>query len=277
MDKDEDIAKWFKEELDKHGYSFQDAIAKATLEIDSVAGWSPWAPELPVEVQGDHTRIDFVLTNGSGNVHLVCECKRSNPALSNWCFAETWFKSTSSLFHKAYAESIKDVGVGVLRSTIKELAPSENLYQIALEVKSAQKGDDSSDGRGQIEKAATQVCRQLNGLVEFFYKYSVLMRGRKEIAFVPVVLTTARLWTTTFDLSNADLHSGKLNIDTLPVVETPWLWYQYHQSPGLKHSGPVGHTSERIEDILFYEFVRPIAIVTPKGLEAFLRSRMWSA
>ena len=186
-----------------------------------------------------------------------------------------WFKSNNSLFRKAYAESITDIGQGVLRSQIKELAPTENLYQIAVEVKSEQKGDSDSDGRGQIEKAATQVCRHLNGLVDFFYKHTVLMRGRKQAAFVPVVLTTANLWTTEIDLSSADLQSGKLNIEELPVHEASWLWYQYHQSPGLKHSGPVNHTSEKIDDILFYEFVRPIAVVTPKGLEKFLQSRMW--
>lgn len=182
------VAKWFKEELDKHAYSFQDAIAKAATQVKSVACWSPWIPELPVEVQGAHTRIDFVFTNASGSVYLVYECKRSNQAFSNWCFAQTWFNPNNSLFRKAYAESITDIGEGVLRSQIKELAPTENLYQIAVEVKSEQKGDSDSDGRGQIEKAATQVCRHLNGLVDFFYKHTVLMRGRRQAAFVPVVL-----------------------------------------------------------------------------------------
>lgn len=269
------VAKWFKEELDKHAYSFQDAIAKAATQVKSVACWSPWIPELPVEVQGAHTRIDFVFTNASGSVYLVCECKRSNPALSNWCFAQTWFNPNNSLFRKAYAESITDIGQGVLRSQIKELAPTENLYQIAVEVKSEQKGDSDSDGRGQIEKAATQVCRHLNGLVDFFYKHTVLMRGRRQAAFVPVVLTTANLWTTEIDLSGVDLQYGKLNIEELSVHEASWLWYQYHQSPSLKHSGPVNHTSEKIDDILFYEFVRPIAVLTSKGLEQFLQSRMW--
>ncbi|MEK6804648.1 MAG: hypothetical protein AABZ34_18600 [Nitrospirota bacterium] len=271
------VAKWFKEELDKNGYSFQDAIARAASQVGfgSMTYWEPWIPELPVEVQGAHTRIDFIFTNPSGSVYLVCECKRSNPALSNWCFAQTWFKSSNSLFGKVYAESITDVGQGVLRSQIKEFASAENLYQIAVEVKSEQKGDSESDGRGQIEKAATQVCRHLNGLVNFLYTHTVLMRGRQQAAFVPVILTTANLWTTEIDLSSADIQSGKLNLEELPVHEAESLWYQYHQSPGLKHSCPVNYTAEKIDDILFYESVRPIAVVTPRGLERFLQSRMW--
>lgn len=192
------VGKLFKDELNKHGYSFQDAIAKSVTEIQSLSFWRPWAPELPVETQGDHTRIDFVLTNGRGTVYLVCECKRSNPALSNWCFAETWFKSNNSLFHKAYAESLRDIGAGVLRSMVEELAPSDRLYQIAVEVKTAEKGDDNRKGRGQIEEAATQVCRQLNGLLNFFYGHTSLMAGRKKAAFVPIILTTAKLWTTEY-------------------------------------------------------------------------------
>lgn len=284
--KSHEVARLFREELDKHGYSFQDAMIRRINEInraDAFSTWLPWIPELPVEVQGSHTRIDFVYANEDG-FYLVFECKRSNPAVSNWCFATTCFTSRNPLFSTVYAEAITDVGLGVLRSNIAQLNQSEALYQVALDVKSNDKGDSDSKGRGQIEDAATQVCRHLNGLVEFFHRHTNLMnnhkpRNKKRMIVVPVILTTAKLWTTKFDLSTANPETGKIEASELPVTEVPWLWYQYHQSPGLKHSAPTNYQPlGDIENILFYEFVRPIAIVTPKGLEDFLRHhRTWNA
>lgn len=282
----DEIAKSFREELDKHGYSFQDAMVRAINEVNRAAfpssTWLPWVPELPVEVQGSHTRIDFVYGNDKG-FYLVFECKRSNPAVSNWCFAKTCFSLPNPLFSRICAESIVDIGMGVLRSNIEQLHQCDDLYQIALDVKSPSKGDSDSKGRGQIEDAATQVCRHLNGLVQFYHGHTALMttqkpNSKKRIVFVPVILTTASLWTTEFDLSTADPETGKIAASDFTVREVSWLWYQYHQSPGLKHSAPTNfQPSGDIENILFYEFVRPIAIVTPKGLERFLRHQIWNS
>ncbi|HRI38444.1 MAG TPA: hypothetical protein PLO50_07805 [Nitrospira sp.] len=283
-DSNEEVSKLFTEELNRHGYSFQDAMVRRINSINkdnAFSTWLPWVPELPVEVQGSHTRIDFVYGNDQG-FYLVFECKRPNPAVSNWCFAKTCFTSPNPLFRTVYAESILDIGMGVLRSNIEQLCQPDDLYQIALDVKSPGKGDSDSRGRGQIEDAATQVCRQLNGLVEFYYRHTALMttpnpNGKKRVVLVPVILTTARLWTTEFDLSTANPETGKIEASDFEVRETEWLWYQYHQSPGLKHSAPTNYQPPGdIENILFYEFVRPIAIVTPKGLQTFLNRQMWN-
>lgn len=274
----EEVARLFREELDRHGYSFQDAMVTQINKITSLSNWMPWIPELPVEVQKAHTRIDFVYVNDRKTFYLVCECKRSNPGLSNWCFARTVFKSPHDLFASAYVESIVDIGLGVLRSNIKKLAGSDRLYQIALDVPGSAKGDKDGKGRGQIEEAATQVCRQLNGLVNFFYGHTALVQNQREkwVGLVPVILTTARLWITDFDLGMTNPESGKIGTNNFTVREVPWLWYQYHQSPGLKHLGPRSESPSDIEDILFREFVRPIAIVTPRGLQGFLSSSMWN-
>ena len=271
----ESVGRWFKDALNTHGHVFQNALVKAIAGIRSQAGWTPWIPEFPVEVQGTHTRIDFVLINKRSDMYLVCECKRSNPALSNWCFAKSSFKPNNSLFNRSYMETLQYIGEGQIRAHVKELLPSDRIYQVAVEVKSAQKGDASSPGRGQIEEAATQVCRQLNGLMECFHKRKKIMDGRAHVSFLPVLFTTAKLWTTDLDLSTADLESGELELDTIPVKDVSWLWYQYHQSPGLKHSVPAANISTQLMDILFYEFVKPIAVVTPAGLEEFLCSQTW--
>jgi len=149
------------------------------------------------------------------------------------------------------------------------------LYQIALDVKHPSKGDSNAKGRGQIEEAATQVCRELNGLIEFFYKHPFLIAPGSHAAFVPVILTTANLWATNYELSTAAPDTGKMAADKLRVEAVDWLWYQYHQSPGLLHSRERSNQHKDIAGILYQEFVRPIAIVTPTGLKSFLEAGFW--
>ena len=270
------VGKELRDTLNRHGHPFQNSLIKEISQLNNLAEWKIWIPELPVEVQGAHTRIDFVLVNDESNFYLVCECKRSNPALANWCFVNTLFKSPHKLFKNSIATTMEKDGGKPVRVGVRELSPSDDLYQVAIEVKSNKKGDSGSPGRGQIEEASTQVCRQLNGLVNFFHKHGPLWEKKKRISLVPVLFTTAKLWVSDVDLSTAKLESGELEPPTVPVRLVQWLWYQYHQSPGLKHS--VQETNfpvTDIEDTLFREFMRTIAVVTPAGLKEFLASRRW--
>jgi hypothetical protein len=56
----------------------------------------------------------------------------------------------------------------------KILSPSQNNYHFAVEAKTKNKGDEAGSGKGQIEEAAGQLCRGLNGLIDFFYKHNLL-------------------------------------------------------------------------------------------------------
>jgi hypothetical protein len=271
----EPVAVALKKVLNSHGYSFQNAIFRAINKIKSVQIWTPWVPEFPVEVNGQQTRIDLVLTNRTNDVYLTCECKRANPSLANWCFAKSSFIPDRGLSARSYMDVLyhrQHLGV---RSQIRELPSTERIYQVAVEVKTRELGDDMGRGRGQIEEAATQVCRGLNGLIGLFSNKELPREGMGPISFLPVVITTAKLWTTETDLSLASLNSGELEKTDLAVKPVTWLWYQYHLSPALKHSVPHYFTSIDLRDILYYEFVRPIAIVHPDGLSEFLSSSMW--
>ena len=91
---DEQLKNSFQKVLDQLGYGFQYAVlkaAQAATQIDSK--WRFEVAEFPVQVQGVNTKIDFVLQHGGTSRHnppqpcyLLAECKRANPALSNWCF-----------------------------------------------------------------------------------------------------------------------------------------------------------------------------------------------
>lgn len=233
-------------------------------------------PEFPVSVKEQSTRIDIVLANPAKDRFIVCECKRANPSIANWCFAQSQMRIQGSwLANWAYAETLLDRGDGVVGMHVQQLQ-SANIYHIGVEARTNKRGDEEGSGKGQIEEACGQVCKGLNGLIEFFYHRKILETQRKrEILFLPMIVTTANLYMTTSDLSLASIESGELGEASLHVEKVRWLWYRYHQSPALKHTVPTNNPSMSINDILLYEFARTVAIVTPDGINDFLNHRFW--
>lgn len=93
----EQVRNSFQRALNRHGYGFQFSVLKIAEQLakkvdeDERSKWNFLFSEVPVQVQGFGTRIDFVLSKSRSSpssrlFYLVCECKRANPALSNWCF-----------------------------------------------------------------------------------------------------------------------------------------------------------------------------------------------
>ena len=90
---------------------------------------------------------------------------------------------------------------------------------------------------------------------------------------IPVIFTTARLYTSLVDLGAAELSTGTLP-DGVNAVESHWLWFQYSLSSSLRHSAQKempdnGLTS--LGSVLEYQHARSIAVVSPGGIESFLQ------
>ena len=119
--------------------------------------------------------------------------------------------------------------------------------------------------------------RELGRLVaaELLYQRGLPRLGAGNIFFLPVVITTAKLWATDTDISLASTETGEIEDASVSVNPMKWLWYQYPQSPGLKHSAPNNFCSHDLREILYHEFVRPIAIARPDGLDELLSASMW--
>jgi hypothetical protein len=273
------VKKGFEKALNRHGYGFQYSVLEVagSLSEKGRIRWVFEAAEFPVEVQGYGTRIDFVLRlSGEPLVYLLAECKRANPALSNWCFAKaplvTRNRTTCEPLFLEYAWEDEE---GHLHASAKQrLNFRDKAYHIALEVKSQETGDPGGGGRGAIEEAATQVCRGLNGMVEFLAKNTAILPKESGAYFLPVVFTTAQLWASEIALSSAELESGKVDLEEAEFGNKPWVLYQYHTSPGLKHSHSPNARPARIGAFLESEYIRTIAIVGASSIGQFLQ---WSS
>lgn len=273
----DDLTSAFERVLNAHGYGFQYAVLREVqaLAMSKHSYWQPWVPEFPVEVQGSGTRIDIILRHIRRPLYLICECKRANPALANWCFARATYPDEMGYLTQNFIETIhrKDTQP---QSGLVRLSGSERIYQIGLEIRSDGKGDPFSKGRGEIEDAATQVCRGMNGLIDLFAnRHDVFWSDDKYVGFIPAIITTARLGATDADIADADLITGQVSNINPTLCDKDWLWYSYPQSPGLKHSLPYVEPSADLRLVRFQEFVRNIAIVSPNGLAKFLGMNVW--
>lgn len=282
MDKQEDtgaaqVADLFAKQLNSHGYGFQHRVIREAESLQQ-RGKSPWyfeAAEVPVSVGDDHTRIDIVFKRQSGPpFYLLAECKRANPALSNWCFARAPY------VHRRRAE-IEPIILERLdkpekwepveyKSAAFPRSIMHEAVHIALDVATQQPGGTHDSGRGAIEKAATQIMRGLNGMVNLLPQHPEFFAKRHAIAFLPVIFTTAKLWVSDVDLGKSDLLTGKVDITRAGFRNVPWLSYQYHLSPGVKHSFWQGNGPSDFPALLDLDFIRTIPIVSASGIATFL-------
>jgi hypothetical protein len=276
----EEFTRYFASVLNRHGYGFQFSVLKKANEL-ARQNKSPWrleACEFPVE-GGAGTRIDFVLSrpprryDGLKHYFLIAECKRANPALSNWCFARAPFTRQNASPDKSRDKLIvecllrEDDG---LKTFARGIFESLDVYHLAFEVRSNAKGDPSGETGQAIENAATQVSRSLNGFIHTLFREPQLIEGYRQLEFLPVIFTTANLFVTETDLSLANLETGNLELATEDVKRVSWLFYQYPLSPALKHPIAMKIRGDTIGALLEYGFLRTIAIVSPNGIEEFL-------
>jgi hypothetical protein len=275
----EHILRGLRVTLDRHGYGFQYRVLKRIEELFMKgSAWIFYAAEFPVEVRGCSTRIDFVLCHKDENLYLVAECKRANPALSDWCFVKIPYvrRGAGSEAQDVIVERISATNQLTIVSGSDNLGYSGPVYHLALEVKSDAKGDLAGQGRGVIEEAASQVLRGANGLVEFLQANWVLhQKNKPQARIVPVIFTTATLWTTNVDLETVDLTTGKLDPSRISGVKAPWVWYRCHMSPGLKHTVQPDKCPDSLAEALDQLYARTIAVVSAEGIDQFLRGDWW--
>lgn len=293
--------KWFETSLNEHGYSFQQSVLKKILNLraEGKSGWFFQVSELPVEVRGKGTRIDFILQRDKikegacmlkddQTTLMLTECKRANPAYSNWCFAKSpyLFRGQSDqliglVFEEInrYSEVTKNQDGEPVEMCNKVtcshrmlLRALQNVYHIAVEVKNNAKGNcvSSDPGKDAVEKAASQLCQGLNGMVNFLVHHERLWEKNPPVTLLPVIFTTANLWASDADLSEADLETGDLNFTDHGFTQVPWLFFQYHLSPGIKHAVPsLPPQRSSLSNILQAEYIRTIPIVSSTGVEDF--------
>jgi len=267
------IGRAFGKLLNSHGYPFQYAsIASIGSLYNRGSAWLFEASEFPVEARGKGAAADFILKHVRTQFRLIVECKRVNPALADWCFAKASYVRRGDDPNEVVIERITNDGTGVAFSSVAHRwKNSDRIYHIGMEVRSRSvAGEPDSQGRRAINDAVEQVLRAVNGLVDYVDGKANLVVQYSPWFLMPVVLTTARLWTSDVDLSSANLASGQLDLSKVSVAPADWLFLNYNVSPGLRHSAQDHAVDIDLSGVLHDHFIRSVALVSVDGIGAFL-------
>ena len=266
--------------LNEHGYPFHYAVLNRARELNEFNTLSPWVfevSELPVMVGGKDTRIDFVLRHAERPVFLSCECKRVNPAYTDWCFFRAPLVRRNDFKPQFWIEQWRQHPGDPFSFPLEGVprgSASGRDYHVAFPVEGPAKGNKSGgDPKEAIEAALTQASRHANGFAKLLCDRPSLVRHTgPEALIAPVVFTTARLWTSEVDLATADLTSGHVNPRDVTLTRRDWIGYQYHTSQGLRPGHTALLAAWDLSTYLVQEVMRTIFVVSTSGIDAFLGS-----
>ncbi len=275
----ESVRKCFNKRLNSHGFSFQYSVLEKIKDLydEKKSKWYFEAAEFPVAIKDHHTRIDFILRKSiyisekNAPFYIVAECKRVNPSLLNWCFVKSPYIRRNRSREEFIFEHVEVDSAGILNAYGKTCSDIKNAFHIGMEVKSGKKGDSSISDRGAIESTATQVLKGVNGLTETMVRIFSNGENLYIADILPVIFTTAKIWVTCADLRETDLETGNIDLDNYPFKEMPWIVFQYHLSPGIKHSLPSVADFRNLAELLSFEYIRSIPIVNSGAIEDFLK------
>lgn len=259
--------------LNRHGFSYQHAVLRSIEHLVKTTH-APWyfeAAEFPVATARRHTRVDFVLRHRSKPLAVVGECKRINPKFGNWCFVRAPYRTRGAYSRALVLERTKNVS-GLISSAGESTVYTELMYELGFELRGEAESDASSSGRNAIEESAAQVVSAMNGLVEFYGQRPKVLIERDERLFVPVVFTTANLFSTELDIAEADLSSGDLPEMTAGSLQPrDWLFFQFAQSREFLHTVPANRPFLDIADALRLDYWRSVGVVSSAGIRGFLQ------
>jgi hypothetical protein len=225
--------------------------------------------------------VDFILTTRSGRTLIVAECKRADPALGVWCFAHNPYTWRDHYDHEVVFDCVMRGSESsyAVRNSILAYSHDKLTYHLGFQLRTNQKGDGTGQRHSAINEAVTQALRSTSGIMNYLSSDVDLLKESKGTAIlIPVIFTTAQLWTTDVDLGKADLESGNLDLDAVKAQTVDWIWFTHNRSPELSPEprmlkpqvSDLMRSINRFSDALRHEFARSVAIVSTTGIDNFL-------
>ncbi len=247
----EEKDKFIIKALEAHGSFFH---RKCIEKIASVENVQVIEKEYPITYMQRDTKIDIVALHDSNVVtHFIVECKKTNNDFKTWIFFQDsrLHSDDESLILKhgkplllidAYLSS--EDKIGAIRHVKTHIIPRDkNAKEIiskvcydAYEVKFDPQKDNgkinfnnafNAAKKDKIEEACFQVVIGCRGFAsQKCEKYT--HKDTRDHFFIPIILTTANIYTCDVDLVNIDLEKGEvINSETAKINEEKWVAYNY--------------------------------------------------
>lgn len=268
--------------INEQGYLFQEACKYALKSFEDRTGWEVKAYEYPVSLDGQDTRIDIVLhfkTCSSPEIYALVECKRADPSYVHWLFGAPGLPfgnalcsalgiecSKSSVYKtNVYDRIVERLNLGIYTHGVESW----------LEIKTNISKRTSTPQN--IENSFIQVLKGVGGFANEQISQRSKANALCKTFFIPVVITTAKLYVAYYELKDINLYNGKIDKDHIlfgsskgqTTEEDPWVLIDYCAGKNTTpETIPQDHRGIDPAELLKYK-IRSIFIVNSKYLVEF--------
>jgi hypothetical protein len=290
--------------LNEQGFLFQEKCVEV-IQRSKPTRWIVHTVEHPVSLKEKDTRIDIIIRDETlceSTMYGVVECKKVNPQYNCWLFGRPLYRRLVP----ANAQIIKlsrsrRHGKGLPKPGIK-LIPIRVDFNIKthyicnwwldIDIRGQRQRNQRISSPEPLEQAFIQVCRGVGGLALEQQRDRMrtltdraaagVIDESEEVFLVPIIITTAHLYTSNYDLSDVDIATGEINLKDvqfsgmLPSRPVKWVMIDY------------GATDSITPDQLYQHFVgmqpvdlepynkRSIFIVNSAYISDFLKNLHFS-
>lgn len=276
---EQDLSELLFNALNEQGFIFQEACADC-LKKEST-GWTVKASEYPVSLKGEDTRVDIVLS-GSGakgeELWAIIECKRADPEYVYWLFGLPGLpldraSCTALGFESRHFRKGEPLNI---RKLVEPFQFQLSTYRIIWWAEVKRRPDKRASTPQNIESAFAQVLRGTAGFAEDYLKQLHKDPRPFKAYFIPIVITTARLYVAHYELENVDLETGTIERERVffapkgqPPEELEWVLADYGAgekvAPESIPEGYLGFDPSRLQEFK----TRSIFVVNAKSIPNF--------
>ncbi len=248
---------WTIHALNIHGTFFE---RRCQQVIAQAKGWRIQSTNYPVEFpstgHGKASNLDIWAEGylAQHALQLLVECKKNNPEYVDWIFfpkslhrpIKTTVRVLESRFVTFRTQGINPyIPFPRLQELLTDLVIADEARETRGDYQSRSRNDRqlTKTSNAAITDAATQIAlatqailyQEEQTLKKHFQRSPVNQPVRPPLVFLPVIVTTANLFTCDFQDVNVDLNTGEIAFENVELQSRPCLLYDY----------PVPHALQR--------------------------------
>lgn len=264
--------------LEEHGFLFQ---KRCLEEIRSIGSrYRVESEEYPVSIGAEDTVVDFVLRMlDASRTYVVFECKRAHPDYVFWVFSASSSKPLPQrqFLMTTVGHLTHDPERVVLRTRGCDLLGGDQSAHVDVGLEVLRDRDKPARGkRGRTESiyaACTQVLTGTGGLARERSRH-MNPRAPQMYFYIPVVITSAELFVTSYDAVDVDLRTGSIPLKRAETRPVEWVVYDFPVPEPLQVTPPEDSMSTFAGPEEGYRRqikVKSVAIVRATSVVEFLR------